>query len=513
MNNKDFQERVMAKKDCVRLFIPNDISYLEIAQKCVGETAKKFGFAGDDIAKIELAVEEAVSNVVKHAFIDAEDDGFDLICEKITRGIKIIVKEKGIPFDYEALPGYTPAGGAVKAETGGLGIFMMKKLMDEVRFFNLGSEGKEMHMIKYLTDKDILHYFPASELTVEAPCVPAAKAITEKIPYEVRLMQPRDAVEISRGAYKSHGYTFFDDRIYYPEKVVEMNSTGELVSAVAVTADNKFMGHVAMLCPKPGLKIAEMSFAFVNPEYRSQGCLTRLTEFILDVARQKGLKGNYTFSVANHPYSQKTILKYGFKDCGIQLGGSPATWTFKGIESDATQRISIVLAFKYTALPSPLTLYLPARHADIIKKLYAGIGAKNEYKKPDMDFACFTAESSVIEARVYTSEATATIAVISYGSNIIKEIKALLWELCVKQIASIAIALNMEDALTYFIAPELEKLNFFFSGILPASEVGDALLFQYVNNIAIDYDKIVAHSDDAREILDYIKTCDPHRAL
>ncbi|HOT77775.1 MAG TPA: hypothetical protein PK467_18455, partial [Candidatus Wallbacteria bacterium] len=111
------------------------------------------------------------------------------------------------------------------------------------------------------------------------------------------------------------------------------------------------------------------------------------------------------------------------------------------------------------------------------------------------------------------SEATATIAVISYGSNIIKEIKALLWELCVKQIASISVALNMQDCLTYFIAPELEKLNFFFSGILPASEVGDALLFQYVNNIAIDYDKIVAHSDDAREILDYIKTCDPHRAL
>jgi len=503
----------MVKKDRVRLCIPNDISYLEIAQKWVGETAKKFGFTGDDIGKIDLAVEEAVANVVKHAYIDGEDAEFELICEKITRGIKIIVKEKGIPFDYETLPGYTPAGGAEKAEIGGLGIFMMKKLMDEVCFCNLGSEGKEMHMIKYLPDKDILHYFPASELTVETPSTPAAKVITEKIPYEVRLMEPRDAVEISRGAYKSHGYTFFDDRIYYPEKVVEMNRTGELVSAVAVTADNKFMGHVAMLCPKAGLKIAEMSLAFVNPEYRSQGCLTRLTEFILDVARQKGLKGNYTFSVANHPYSQKTILKYGFKDCGIQIGVSPATWTFKGIESDDTQRISIVLAFKYTAPPAPLKLYPPARHAEIIKKLYAGIGAKNEYKKPDMDFACFNAVSSVIVTRVYTSEASAVISVISYGSNIIKEIKALLWELCVKQIASIAIALNMQDRLTYFIAPELEKLNFFFLGILPDSEVGDALLFQYVNNIDIDYDKIVAYSDDALEILEYIKTCDPHRAL
>jgi len=57
------------------------------------------GFAGDDISRIELAVEEAVSNVVQHAFLDDDEPGaFDIGCEQVTLGLRIIIREKGIPF-------------------------------------------------------------------------------------------------------------------------------------------------------------------------------------------------------------------------------------------------------------------------------------------------------------------------------------------------------------------------------------------------------------------------------
>jgi serine/threonine-protein kinase RsbW len=57
----------------------------------------------------------------------------------------------------------------------------------------------------------------------------------------------------------------------------------------------------------------------------------------------------------------------------------------------------------------------------------------------------------------------------------------------------------------------LEKRGFFFAGILPSSRFGDALILQYLNNVAIDYDKIHLQSDMAKEICRYIQTLDPYR--
>ncbi len=43
--------------------------------------------------------------------------------------------------------------------------------------------------------------------------------------------------------------------------------------------------------------------------------------------------------------------------------------------------------------------------------------------------------------------------------------------------------------------------------------VGDALILQYLNNVRIDYDKIVLYSDEARQIRDYVREMDPNLNL
>ena len=58
---------------------------------------------------------------------------------------------------------------------------------------------------------------------------------------------------------------------------------------------------------------------------------------------------------------------------------------------------------------------------------------------------------------------------------------------------------------------EFEKMGFFFAGILPLALVGDALILQYLNNVRIDYDKIVLYTEEARQIRDYVREMDPNR--
>jgi serine/threonine-protein kinase RsbW len=500
----------MANPGYLKLTIPNEVTYLPIAQKCVREASIMFGFTGEDIYKIELALEEGVTNIIKHAFESNEMNTFDIICEKIPLGMKIILKEKGIPYDPKQVPEYNPGRDVNDAQTTGLGTFLLKKSMDEVLFNNLGNEGKETHLIKFLPAKNIKDYFPPAELTPETPAGEGTRPITEKIEYEVRPMQPHESIEISKGAYKSHGYSFFDEHIYYPDQIVEMNKTGELVSVVAITKDRKFMGHAALHYPEPGSPVAEYTFVFVNPEYRGQGCLTRLTDCLFSLPQKNKLLGIYSYSVANHPFTQKTILKCGLNDCGIQLATSPATWEFKGIESDSTQRISVVLGFKYTEKPEPVKIYAPDAHRLMLEKLYKNIGAENNFLKPETGAPVFEYKESVIYTRVYATEETAEIIVVKYGSDILQELKVILRDLCMKHIASITLFLNLEDPNTHFMCEQIEPLNFFFSGILPKTHYGDALVLQYLNNVPLDYDKIVAYSEAAKEILDYIKKHDPH---
>lgn len=503
----------MKKHEFLKVTLPNDISYLPAVQLVVREIARKFGFDGNDLYNIELGLEEAFINVVQHAFEEDESGTFDVICERIPMGMKIILKEKGIPFDPKKLPSYNRATNLEEAGSSGLGTFLMKEVMDETTFQNLGPEGKETHLIKYLKTKRIEDYLEPSELVPHEESPAKSLAVTEKIDFGVRRMEQDEAIEVSKGAYKSHGYTFFDEHIYYPEQIVALNESGEMVSVVAVTPDNNFMGHAALHYPNAGARIGELTFIFVNPEYRSQGCMGKMLDLLFATPKRYEVHGVYAFAVTNHIFSQKTMLRHGLNDCGIELATSPSTWVFKGIQGDDSQRISVALSFKYLIEPGPLTLYPPPHHQAMIKKLYEGIGAKHVFAAPAETEARLPEAESMIETKVSALEGNAEIFVKKYGQNVVREIRAMLRQLCLEQIAAINIFLSLEDPLTYFMAAELEKLEFFFSGIMPMTAVGDALILQYLNNTIVDYDKVVAYSDMAKEILDYIRENDPYLAL
>jgi serine/threonine-protein kinase RsbW len=324
-------------------------------------------------------------------------------------------------------------------------------------------------------------------------------------------MEPAEAVEIARCAYKSHGYTFFDDHIYYPERIVELNKTDEMISAVAVTEDNIFMGHSALVYPSEEVGIAEFTFVFVNQEYRSQGCMKRIADFLFQCPKKKPLDGLYVYSVTNHEFTQRGMSQFDIRDCGLLLASSPETWVFKGIDSQG-QRISVALSFKYLTAPPILTLYPPTRHRTIIERLHQNLGAQNHsFRTPDDDFRQRLPAEAEIRTDVHLTENCAEIHVLGYGNNVVHEIRRILRELCLKNVAAIQLFLNLKDPHTFFMTAEFEKMGFFFAGILPLALVGDVLILQYLNNVRVDYDKIVLYTEEARQIRDYVREMDPNR--
>lgn len=486
-----------------KITLPNKLDYLDIAQLFVRETAKKIGFSGNSLNNIDIAIEEAVSNVMKHTYDAEENRTFDIICENLRNGIKIVIKEMGLPFDPSNVKKYQLTNTLEDASTSGLGLFLISKVMDDYSFHNLGINGKEMHMTKFLPN--------AKEITEQIEMVEDPKVIQEKIEYTVRGMEEHEAVEVSRCAYKSHGYSFFDEHIYFPEKLVELNGDGTMISAVAVTKDNVFMGHAALLFQYPDDTIAELTFVFVNVEYRGQGALNRMLEYLFNVPKKRTLKGLYAYAVANHVFTQKSMIRFQINDCGLLLATSPSSWKFKGITDDTSQRISVILGFKYMEEPLAKTLYLPSKHQSIIHKLYNNIGVNVHTLVVAEDTVRNLAGISNISASVNELESCGEIHVKKFGADFVKEIRKITRDMCVKNVAAINLFLSLEDETTPFVSTEIEKLGYFFAGILPESKIGDALILQYLNNINIDYSKISAYSDVAKEILEYVKQMDPNK--
>src|SRR5512143_3961196 len=155
-----------------------------------------------------------------------------------------------------------------------MGVLFMRSLMDEISFHNLGPGVKETCLVKYLGSQARAERSLAEAHAAEA----SPEVVQEKVQFYVRPMREDEAIEVSKCAFKSHGYSFFDDHIYYPERLVNLIRNGDMISFVAVMNNGVFMGHACLLFQYPEDRCAELTFLFVNPEFRGQGACGRLSE-------------------------------------------------------------------------------------------------------------------------------------------------------------------------------------------------------------------------------------------
>ena len=99
----------------------------------VSDCAKAQEFEQEKISKIELAAEEALVNIIRYAYPEGPGD-VEMICKMDGGRFVIQIIDSGIPFDVTAMADPDVTAGIPERQPGGLGIFLMKKVMDEVRY-------------------------------------------------------------------------------------------------------------------------------------------------------------------------------------------------------------------------------------------------------------------------------------------------------------------------------------------------------------------------------------------
>jgi serine/threonine-protein kinase RsbW len=282
-------------------------------------------------------------------------------------------------------------------------------------------------------------------------------------------------------------------------------------SALAVTGKNEIAGHCALSLWSDNPRIAEMGQGVVVPKYRSLGCFAGLTKYLIGVAQSIGLKGVFGRAVTLHPYSQKTALQQGMRDCALLLCLIPPTVEVKGLQTESSSRGNMLMQFKYLDKSPTTEVYAPSQHAEMLRAIYANLDAATAPRILTSPQNRTEGGESVYKIDLIRSMKFARIRVDRFGANIVSDIKQKLRELCLQRWDVIHLILNLSDPQTSHLCRPFEELGFFFAGILPLGlPSGDALILQYLNTNCPPSTTIHTASDFGAELVAYVQSRNPN---
>lgn len=132
------------------LQLPSQSNNLALIRELVSKVASQVGFDTDEASKIELAVDEACTNVIKHAYSNNANEMIDVLIKIDNRKLIIIVSDKGKGFNPDKVQVPDLNDFIKSGRTGGLGICLIKTLMDKVDFSMKPGLKNQVKMIKYL---------------------------------------------------------------------------------------------------------------------------------------------------------------------------------------------------------------------------------------------------------------------------------------------------------------------------------------------------------------------------
>ena len=127
------------------IIFPSAPKYLTLARCAMQNMLMVHGFSSDEIEEIVLAVDEALSNVIKHAYGGREEDRIYVSMRVDEHALEVVVKDFA---EGGADPAEFKPRDLADLKSGGLGTHFRREVMDEVTYFPSLGEGHILKMTK-----------------------------------------------------------------------------------------------------------------------------------------------------------------------------------------------------------------------------------------------------------------------------------------------------------------------------------------------------------------------------
>jgi serine/threonine-protein kinase RsbW len=127
---------------------PGHFSSLEMISHFVVKVARDAGLDDKSVYGVQLAVDEAATNIIEHGYGGEGQGEIRITCEILKDGIKIELVDRGKSFDINAIAEPSTNAPLEDIKPRGLGVFFMRRMMDDVRLESSVRTGNRLIMIK-----------------------------------------------------------------------------------------------------------------------------------------------------------------------------------------------------------------------------------------------------------------------------------------------------------------------------------------------------------------------------
>lgn len=133
-----------------RLSVKSTTNNLSRIRDFIKLLSAQAGFDDSSTNKIALATDEACTNIIKHAYKYSKVGKININATYSNKKLRISITDEGVHFNSSKVPEPDLKKYYNEKRVGGLGIFLMKKLMDEVKYSQTPSNRNKVTLIKYL---------------------------------------------------------------------------------------------------------------------------------------------------------------------------------------------------------------------------------------------------------------------------------------------------------------------------------------------------------------------------
>jgi serine/threonine-protein kinase RsbW len=127
---------------------------LDAIREFVNQAASDAGMDESGLCAVEMAVDEACSNIIEHAYCGVKGGDIECTCDCDDQALTVILRDHGCPFDLMTVPTPDLSTALEDRRVGGLGVFLIRNLMDEVRYERLGESGNVLTLVRKLKSRE-----------------------------------------------------------------------------------------------------------------------------------------------------------------------------------------------------------------------------------------------------------------------------------------------------------------------------------------------------------------------
>ena len=115
----------------------------------VTQYAREAGLNDTEVYAVQLAVDEASTNIIEHGYGQECPNRIDITCDIQEDGLKVVIYDDAEPFDPKSVPEPQVNVPLEEIKPRGLGVFLIQQMMDEVHYQSNPAMGNTLTMVKH----------------------------------------------------------------------------------------------------------------------------------------------------------------------------------------------------------------------------------------------------------------------------------------------------------------------------------------------------------------------------